>query len=476
MRRLVVLITAIAAATSFVAVPASAVMGTASQTHEVTVYFLSSQPSGAGPYLVPAHRTVTADTAIPAATVQALLAGPSATEQAAGLTTAVPAGTTLHRVHLDNGIATVDLSAQYASGGGSASMFGRLAQVAYTLTRFPTIDGVRFALDGAVVTTFSGEGLLLPNPVTRAYFTPQSLEPPIFLDRPAWGAPFGHRVAGTTSVTGGAFTVEVSNAAGAVLASQPVTAVAGLFDVNVPYQVTTDQPGTITVYSGSTTARQNVRTYPVTLLAGSGGAWVRGVSNACTGVPPQPFADVPGDSPHGLGIAVAHRWGVVNGTSTTTYAPLRLLNREQVAAMVARMLQGVGVVLPADPGHPFTDVSGSPFRLQIEQLAQLQVMYGYGDGTFGPAGPVTRAQVMAMLQRAYELRAQTQLAAGPDVFSDDQASPHHAAINAMAAVGVAGGYGDGTFGPSRQLTREQVATMLARTLDLFVTHGLATAR
>ncbi len=38
----------------------------------------------------------------------------------------------------------------------------------YTLTQFPTVDEVLFHIDGQPVDVFSGEGVVLGDPVTRA--------------------------------------------------------------------------------------------------------------------------------------------------------------------------------------------------------------------------------------------------------------------------------------------------------------------
>ena len=60
---------------------------------------------------------------------------------------------------IKDGIATVDLSREFESGGGSASTFYRLGQVVYTLTQFSTIDAVTFQVEGRTVTTFGSEGV-----------------------------------------------------------------------------------------------------------------------------------------------------------------------------------------------------------------------------------------------------------------------------------------------------------------------------
>ena len=102
----------------------------------------------------------------------ALLAGPTKAE--AGdrtITTAIPDGTTLNGVSIKNGIATVDFSTEFDSGGGTASMRYRLAQVVYTLTQFSTVRSVVFQVEGQTVTVFGSEGIVLDDPSKRADWT-----------------------------------------------------------------------------------------------------------------------------------------------------------------------------------------------------------------------------------------------------------------------------------------------------------------
>ena len=119
------------------------------------LYFLRDEKLGV------AERRV-AHTSMPAsASVQALLAGPTAAERSAGLTSAVPADTKLLGLTISGTTAQVDLSEAFASGGGSLSMTARVAEVVYTLTRFPTVRSVEFLVEGTPVEALGGEGVVL---------------------------------------------------------------------------------------------------------------------------------------------------------------------------------------------------------------------------------------------------------------------------------------------------------------------------
>jgi hypothetical protein len=120
-----------------------------------------------GEKLEPVTRVVPSVPRIGAEAVKALLAGPTATETRNGFTTAIPKETRFLDLVIDGaGIARVDLSRDFESGGGTLGLTLRLAQVACTVGQFPTVKGVRFALNGELVSVFSGNGIVLDKPVT----------------------------------------------------------------------------------------------------------------------------------------------------------------------------------------------------------------------------------------------------------------------------------------------------------------------
>jgi sporulation and spore germination protein/immunoglobulin-like protein involved in spore germination len=205
-----------------------------------------------GEQLVRELRTHEATPLVATAALRALLAGPTPAELESGLGTAIPAGTRLLGIAIKKGVATVDLTSDYQSGGGSLSMQARLGQVVYTLTQFPTVRRVRFHLDGEPVNVFSGEGIVLDHPVGRKDY--EDLLPVIVVESPVEGA----RVTSPLSVSGSAnvfeanVTVKVLDENEHVLGKTFTTATCGTgcrgtYSVPVRFDVGREQRGTIVV-------------------------------------------------------------------------------------------------------------------------------------------------------------------------------------------------------------------------------------
>jgi spore germination protein GerM len=206
--------------------------------------------------------------------MQSLLEGPSPAEAVAAVGTAIPDGTQLLGVTVAEGLATVDLSSEFESGGGTLSMTMRLAQVVYTLTQFPTVKGVNFKLDGQPVEVFSGEGIILDHPVTREDY--EDLRPIIAVVEPQSGARITSpvRISGTANVFEANVSAEVLDAEGNVIAQAFTTATCGTgcwgdYELELSFDVSTEQPGTIVVHdddAAGTGTPPHVVNIPVTLV------------------------------------------------------------------------------------------------------------------------------------------------------------------------------------------------------------------
>jgi germination protein M len=249
----------------------------AAETTTITLYFLA--PGGdtagrAGPFLVAVEREIPATQRIALATLRELVEGPSSEEASLvpGISTAVPDHTLALDVTLEDRIATVDLSREYESGGGSLSMFARLAQVVYSITQFPTVDAVQFELDGQPVTVFSGEGIEIDGPASRADMV--DLLPTVFVDAPAAGAVYrsGDAVTGMAAVFEATFQYRLEAADGTVLAEDFAMTDEGMgwgsFEFTIDYDVTEQQLGTLTVWEESAKdgSEQALRVTPVVLV------------------------------------------------------------------------------------------------------------------------------------------------------------------------------------------------------------------
>jgi germination protein M len=230
-----------------------------------------------GETLFVAYRSQERTPQIGTAAVEALLRGPDEFEQGYGLSSAIPEGTQLLGLRIEDGIAYVDLTSEFESGGGTLSMQMRLAQVVYTLTQFPTVEGVLFSLDGEQVDVIGGEGIVVDQPLRPRDF--RDLLPAILVTSPALGQTVGNPVLirGSANVFEANVSVEVLDASGRELASTFTTATCGTgcrgtFAVSLQYRVDEEQDGTLVVHdddaAGTGTYPHEVR-IPVRLTPGA---------------------------------------------------------------------------------------------------------------------------------------------------------------------------------------------------------------
>lgn len=214
---------------------------------------LSLYWSRSGEALAVSHRSVPATESNGSTALRALLSGPNHGESSAGLTSAVPSGSKLLGLSINNGIATANFNSAFASGGGSFSIRARIAQVVFTLTQFTSVKTVLFELDGVKVTTFSSEGLILDHPLGRA--DEQGLLPPIFIEEPAVGDAIRSPMylTGVSNTFEAIFQVQVIDSHGHVVADDQVKATAGTgtwgsFEMRTPLSRSAVGPGMVLAF------------------------------------------------------------------------------------------------------------------------------------------------------------------------------------------------------------------------------------
>lgn len=109
-----------------------------------------------------------------------------------------------------------------------------------------------------------------------------------------------------------------------------------------------------------------------------------------------------------------------------------------------------------------TDTKGHWAQGQLEDWAARGLAQGYPDGSFKPDNMVTRAEFVALANRAFGFDAGAQAK-----FSDVSSGQWFAApVSAAQAVGYITGYPDGSFVPGGEISRQEVAAGMARLLLL----------
>lgn len=111
----------------------------------------------------------------------------------------------------------------------------------------------------------------------------------------------------------------------------------------------------------------------------------------------------------------------------------------------------------------FSDLQGHWAENQINQWANKGLTGGYEDGTFKPNNGVTRAEFVALVNRAFAIPASNAVDSFADVKNGQW---FYGEVAKAKIVGYIGGYSDGTFRPDQTISRQEVASVLVRLLKL----------
>lgn len=181
--------------------------------------------------------------------------------------------------------------------------------------------------------------------------------------------------------------------------------------------------------------------------------------------PEQPvisFTDIAGHWAESY-IQHAAAQGIVNGYPDGTFKPDHSVTRAEFTVMLAGALnlEGKGAALT------FTDHDqiGVWANQAIAQSVQAGIINGYGDGSFRPDAPITRAEMAVMIARALNLLLEGNVTTG---FADDADIPTWAkgAAEAIRKLSVIQGRGANRFVPNATATRAEAAVMLLRMLEV----------
>ncbi|WP_374723894.1 S-layer homology domain-containing protein [Calidifontibacillus erzurumensis] len=105
-----------------------------------------------------------------------------------------------------------------------------------------------------------------------------------------------------------------------------------------------------------------------------------------------------------------------------------------------------------------TDISGHWAEKEINEWVEKGLIGGYSDGSFKPNAAITRAEFIALVNRAFGFDESSE-GGFTDIFPSDW---YYSEILKAKAAGYIGGYEDGSIKPNNNISRQEVAAILAR--------------
>jgi len=190
--------------------------------------------------------------------------------------------------------------------------------------------------------------------------------------------------------------------------------------------------------------------------------WVEDMNRVCP-TTATPFTDVSPTSFAVSDVPCIYGLGITNGTTSTTYSPKTTVTRAQMASFLARTYRALTGEPCAGGSTPFTDVPPGKFYTDdVGCIFSLGVTHGTGATTYAPDDNVTREQMAAFLGRIYRAVTKNPCTGSPTFVDVDSSSFAFGDIGCIASLGITTGTSATTYSPDDSVTREQMASFLAR--------------
>lgn len=135
-------------------------------TQKIKVFFTKSKKPEEL-QLVPVTRKISEEDSIVEASIRELFLGPTKAEQLKGIMSEIPVGTRLINVDESDEEVLVNISSQYLTGGGSATIQLRYLQIYNTLKKIEPFKEIYLQVDGKMLKAIGGEGLEVSQPLTK---------------------------------------------------------------------------------------------------------------------------------------------------------------------------------------------------------------------------------------------------------------------------------------------------------------------
>lgn len=146
----------------------------------------------------------------------------------------------------------------------------------------------------------------------------------------------------------------------------------------------------------------------------------------------------------------------VSGRSATNFAPTGTLSRAEAAQLLYELMTEQAHKQYDCSGNGFSDVpAGQWYTVAVSTLANTGAINGYSNGTFQPSKAISRAEFVTILAGIYGVNTSKGMP-----FSDVGHDWCYDAVATAYANGWVSGYTDGTFRPDQTITRAEAVVIL----------------
>ncbi|MDD3022986.1 MAG: S-layer homology domain-containing protein [Syntrophomonadaceae bacterium] len=158
------------------------------------------------------------------------------------------------------------------------------------------------------------------------------------------------------------------------------------------------------------------------------------------------------------------------GTSNNTFSPDTGMTRAMFATVIGRLYERSYGEIEASGAHTFTDCDYvAYYGKYIAWAAENGIISGYGNGRFGPDDQITREQMAAILYRFADFLGvfPDSMDTILDYHDADSISDYaKTAALYCQTTGVIGGRTGEVFAPQETVTRAEVATIIQRFVEV----------
>ena len=160
------------------------------------------------------------------------------------------------------------------------------------------------------------------------------------------------------------------------------------------------------------------------------------------------------------------RWvdeDVIHGYPDGKFMPNKNITRAEFAQVLTNLLK-----LTEQAENPFSDLPNNWMKGPILCLVNEGIINGYPDGTVKPKKSILRQEAFAMICRAFYIPGAEDADLSGVADGKDASNYAKGYIKALMDLGAIQGYPDGTVRPKKPITRAEIMTILDRLISLYV--------